>query len=139
MRRLDNPRTGEIVEVVSHTEDELVLEATWPRPGHRAAEHIHPGMQETWEVLSGEAAFRIGGAEDVRLAPGESITAPSGVPHLAWNPTDGEVRLRMTLRPALRWLEVVERLFSYDGDDERGFVLALTRAYPGELAFPGRG
>jgi hypothetical protein len=40
------------------------------------------------------------------------VIVPPGTPHLAWNPTDGPVRLRITMRPALRWAEFTARLFA---------------------------
>jgi mannose-6-phosphate isomerase-like protein (cupin superfamily) len=87
------------------------MDSVWTRPGHRAGEHVHPGMEERWEVVAGRAAFRIGDDER-ELGPGETVVAPPGTPHLAWNPTGGEVRLRIEMRPALRWEEFVERLFA---------------------------
>jgi mannose-6-phosphate isomerase-like protein (cupin superfamily) len=107
------------------------MENVWTRPGDRSARHAHPGMEERWEVLAGRAAFAIGDAEPVELGPGESIVAPPGVPHVAWNPTGGEVRLRIEMRPALRWRAFVERLFA--GDDP----VALLREFPDEIAPAG--
>jgi hypothetical protein len=44
--------------------------------------------------------------------PGEAVVVPPGTPHLAWNPTRESVELRITMAPALRWAELVERLFA---------------------------
>ena len=122
--RLENRVTGEIVTVVSASDPELlVLETEWPRPGRRAAPHVHPAQEERFTVLSGEAALRAGDEETV-LRQGESFAVPPGVPHLAWNPTDDPVRLRLEFRPALRWLEFVERVFALEpGDSEGGRAL----------------
>jgi mannose-6-phosphate isomerase-like protein (cupin superfamily) len=142
---LVNPVTGErivFLRTAADTGGELLeMEDTWTRPGHRAAEHVHPGMEERWEVLSGAAAFRVGGVERV-AGPAEVVIAPPGTPHVAWNPGDGEVRLRVEMRPALRWEEVVERLFALARDgrtDERGVpaladLAELLREFPHELA-----
>ena len=108
----------------------LELELVWPRPGQRAPEHVHPEMEERYEVLSGAAAFRIGG-EERSAGPGEVVAVPPSTPHLAWNPTDGEVRLRVEFRPALRWEEFVVRLFA--GDEPVG---ALMREFRREIAPP---
>jgi quercetin dioxygenase-like cupin family protein len=110
----ENPHTGERVTVVSETPELLAMDVVWPRPGHRAAEHVHPEMEERYEVVSGTAAFRVGG-EERTAGPGERVAVPPGTPHLAWNPTGGEVRLRIEMRPALRWAQFVERLFG--GED----------------------
>ena len=118
---IENPATGERVRFLSETAELLVMETEWTRPGGRAAEHVHPEMEERWEVLEGRAAFRIGG-EEREAGPGEAVVAPCGVPHVAWNPTDGPVRLRIEMRPALRWREFVERLFAAGGVPARGLL-----------------
>ena len=126
-----NPATGEEITFLSETPELLVMESVWTRPGHRAAAHVHPEMEERWQVLEGSAAFRIGG-EVSQCAPGEWAVAPPGVPHLAWNPGDGRVRLRIEMRPALRWREFVERLFLNDGAPEPGMFAEFGR----EIAAP---
>ena len=50
---------------------------------------------------------------------------------MAWNPTDGEVRLRIEMRPALRWEEFVERLFA--AGDDGGALAALLREFSREV------
>ena len=126
---IENPRTGERIEFLERSPGLLVMDATWPRPGQRAVEHLHPGMEETWHVLEGRAAFRIDGVEST-AEPGESVVAAPGVRHLAWNPTEGPVRLRIEMRPALRWAEFTERLFA--GADPA----ALLREYTDEIRLP---
>jgi mannose-6-phosphate isomerase-like protein (cupin superfamily) len=142
-----NPVTGERIRFLRTSADTggalLEMEDTWTRPGHRAAEHVHPDMEERWDVLSGSAAFRIGGVES-RAGPGDVVVAPPGTPHLAWNPGEGEVRLRIEMRPALRWEELVERLFALASEgrtDARGvpepaLLAELVREYRRELAPP---
>jgi quercetin dioxygenase-like cupin family protein len=128
-RTVENPASGERVTFVSASLELLVMETVWPRPGHRAPEHLHPGMEERWTVLAGRARFRVG-ADEMEAGPGETVVAPAGVPHLAWNPTDAEVRLRIEMRPALRWQELVERLFAGESPAR------LLSEYPRELALP---
>ena len=127
--RFENPRTGEIVEIIQETEDLLVMDVTWPRPGQRATTHVHPLMQERWTVVEGRAAFAI---DDVHseAGPGETRVAEAGQKHLAWNPSNEPVRLRIEMRPALRWAEFVRRLF--DGEDGR----ALATEFRSEITFP---
>ncbi|HET8621412.1 MAG TPA: cupin domain-containing protein [Acidimicrobiales bacterium] len=96
---IEHPRTGEQVEFLSETPDLLVMHTRWTRPGHRVVEHVHPGMEERFEVLEGRAAFRIGGVES-EAGPGEVVVAPTGTRHLAGNPTDVPVRVRIEMRPA---------------------------------------
>jgi quercetin dioxygenase-like cupin family protein len=124
-----NPRTGEHVEFVVETPELLVMRSTWTRPGHRVLEHIHPEMEERFEVLAGTAAIRV---LDVQYTahPGDVVVAPPGVPHLAWNPTDSSVQLRITMTPALRWAEFTRRLFT--GDDPG----TLLREFVHEVILP---
>jgi mannose-6-phosphate isomerase-like protein (cupin superfamily) len=126
---VENAETGERITFLSITPELLVMDDVWPRPGHRAIEHLHPEMEERWTVIEGRAGFRIGG-EELELGPGEWIEAQAGAPHLAWNPTDGPVRLRIEMRPALRWAEFTERLFRGDPPAE------LLREFSREIALP---
>ena len=126
---VENAATGERITFVSITDELLVMDDLWPRPGHRAIEHVHPEMEERWTVIEGRVAFRIGGDEH-ELGPGEWVLAPAGVRHLAWNPTDGPVRLRIEMRPALRWAEFTERLFRGDDPAE------LLREFRREITLP---
>jgi quercetin dioxygenase-like cupin family protein len=131
----ENPRTGERVTFVRTAGDTggelLELELVWPRPGRRAGEHIHPEMEERYEVLSGTAAFRIDRAPEFTAGPGDVVVVPAGTPHLAWNPGAAEVRLRVEFRPALRWEEFVARLFA--GEERLG---ELMREFSREIAPP---
>lgn len=65
----------------------------------RSVEHLQPGMEER---------------------PGTVVTVPAGVVHLAWNSTAGPVRLRIEMRPALRWRELTTRFFA--GEDPVGLL-----------------
>lgn len=111
---IENPLTGERIAFLitaSESNGELLeLDDIWTRPGQRAAPHIHPHMQERWEVISGRAAFQIG-EEFYETAPGDVVVADPGVPHLAWNSGKEPTHLRIQLRPALRWELFIERLF----------------------------
>ena len=124
---VENPATGERITFVEITPELLVMDDVWTRPGHRAAPHVHPGMEERWTVLDGRAAFRIDGI-DVEAAAGTVVVAPPGRRHLAWNPTASEVRVRIEMRSAGRWAEFTTRLF--DGEDPA----VLLPQYPAEIA-----
>lgn len=128
---IENPRTGERIEFELRSADRLVMHSTWTRPGRRTLEHVHPEMEERYEILEGEAAFRIAGIETT-AAPGDVVVVPPGTPHIAWNPTDRVVRVRITMTPALRWAEFTERLFS--GENGAELLTEFTR----EVAIVGR-
>ena len=140
-----NPVSGErivFVRTAADTAGELLeMEDFWASPDHRTQPHVHPEMEETWEVLVGRAGFEIGG--EVRVAgPGEVVVAAAGSPHRAWNAADGETHLRITMRPALRWEEFVVRLFAAAQEgrvDEHGslepaLAIELLREFSRELA-----
>lgn len=126
---IENPRTGEQVEFVSESPEVLTMLTVWARPGHRATEHVHPRMEERFEVLEGRAAFRVDGVE-IEVPAGGVVVAPPGRRHLAWNPTDAPVRLRIEMRPALRWREFTTRFFG--GDDP----IQLLSEYADEVQLP---
>ncbi len=126
---IENTRTGEQVEFVSETPEVLSMLVTWTRPGYRALEHVHPMMEESFEVLDGRAAFRVDGVE-VEGAPGTVVRVPPGRRHLAWNPTEAPVRLRIEMRPALRWREFTTRFFA--GED----VVGLLTEFADEVTLP---
>lgn len=122
---ITNPRTGEQVTFVGETPDALLMDVVWTRPGHRASAHVHPAMEERFTVLEGCAAFRVEGRDDLFAGAGETVTVPAGTTHLAWNPTDGPVRLRIEMRPGLRWAEFTTRFFA--GEDPAALLAAFAR------------
>ncbi|HYM45623.1 MAG TPA: cupin domain-containing protein [Solirubrobacteraceae bacterium] len=142
---LVNPITGERIVFLKTSADTggalLEMDACWTRPGHRAPEHVHPEMQERFEVITGTARFRIAGVEQTRRSGAVAVAEP-GVPHLAWNPTEESVRVRIQMRPALRWERFVEQLFALAGDAHaRGLdmpdpasLAELLRQFPQEIA-----
>jgi mannose-6-phosphate isomerase-like protein (cupin superfamily) len=135
---VENPATGERVtflKTAAETHGELLeLELVWPRPGRRAPAHVHPEMEERYEVLEGTAAFRIGDHPEQTAGPGETVTVPPKTTHEAWNPTDQPVRLKVEFRPALRWEEFVVRLFA--GNEP---IPHLMREFAKEIAPPPAG
>jgi quercetin dioxygenase-like cupin family protein len=130
-RLLRNDATGEEVTVISEGPDVLVLETLWPRPGHRASAHVHPALEERFEVLEGAAGFVVAG-EERTAGPGDVVVVAPGTTHLAWNAADGPTRVRLEFRPPGRWLEAMTRLFAGES------TLTLLRDYPDELAPPSR-
>jgi quercetin dioxygenase-like cupin family protein len=142
---LVNPVSGERIVFLQTAADTggrlLEMDDFWTRPGHRTLEHIHPEMQERWEVIAGRVCFRVAGVERI-AGPGEVVIAPAGVPHMAWTLGAAPVHLRIQMRPALCWEQFVERLFALARDghtDERGMpdptlMVELLREFPREIA-----
>jgi mannose-6-phosphate isomerase-like protein (cupin superfamily) len=59
-------------------------------------EHLHEGWVETFEILQGSAAYRLG-REEHRLNAGESVVTPPRVPHVhPWNVGSGVMVYRQT-------------------------------------------
>ncbi len=146
-QQIENPVTGERIVFRVTAADSggelLELDDFYTRPGQRAAPHVHPGMEESFEVIEGEVAFLIDGVER-RAAAGETVVVAPGAPHLAWNPTDELVHLRLRFRPALRWEQFVERVFALAAEgrtDGRGVpepevLMELLGEFPDEIAPP---
>jgi mannose-6-phosphate isomerase-like protein (cupin superfamily) len=113
--QLFNPLTGEQIlfrATACETGGALLeMDAFWAGAARRAVEHVHPEMQERWEMIAGQARFRIDGVERT-VGPGEVVIAESGVAHEAWNPAAEPAHVRIQMRPALDWELFVERLFA---------------------------
>jgi quercetin dioxygenase-like cupin family protein len=140
MKQVVNSATGErivFLRTAAETRGEVLeMEDFWPQLDHRTPRHVHPEMEERWEVMQGRVGFCIGAMEKV-VGPGEIVVAPAGTPHWAWNADDSEVRLRIEMRPALRWQEFVERLFALSEADpaeqQIGAVDALLAEFSREV------
>jgi quercetin dioxygenase-like cupin family protein len=96
------PGTGVCVRFVETTGSSggrrLVTEWTVPR-FRGAAPHVHPGMTESFHVLSGRMTVREGRAHRV-LLPGESLVARPGTAHGFANTYDEPLRWRQVNEPA---------------------------------------
>jgi quercetin dioxygenase-like cupin family protein len=70
------------------TEDgKAVRVEMWVDPGGGVPPHIHPAMEERFEVLSGRMEF-LAGRKWTSAGPGESATVPPGVRHAYRNRGD---------------------------------------------------
>lgn len=85
----------------------LRYEASFRPRGILTREHVHPHQTERHELIAGSLALSVDGT--VRpLAVGEAVEVPAGVPHALVPRDDAPMRLRVELRPALRWETVFE-------------------------------
>src|SRR3954469_18204764 len=120
-REIENPITGERIvfrRTAADTNGELLeLDDFWPHPDNRVPEHVHPAMEERWEVIEGAARFRLDGV-DVSAEPGDVVVAPPGTAHSTANAGGGGTHVRIQMRPALRWEEFVRRLFQAARDGQ---------------------
>jgi mannose-6-phosphate isomerase-like protein (cupin superfamily) len=89
--------------------------------------HIHRTHAESFTVLAGRLEIEAGG-QVVTIGPGETVTAPAGMPHTFRNDSDEEVELINEARPAARFEEGLRALFGLAGDgrtDPINFAMAL--------------
>jgi quercetin dioxygenase-like cupin family protein len=71
---------------VEDGKDTLLVE-TWVDPGGGVTPHIHPAMEERFEVLDGRMSF-LAGKEWTTAGPGESAVVEAGVRHAYRNEGD---------------------------------------------------
>jgi mannose-6-phosphate isomerase-like protein (cupin superfamily) len=80
----------------------------WTEPGGGVlVEHVHPKLEERYEVLEGEVTFRVD-RESRRAGPGERLTVPAGVRHSFENTGEGIAHLFVEADPALQLRESIE-------------------------------
>src|SRR5436190_644618 len=72
----------------------------WADPGAFVPPHLHPALEERWEVVEGEVVFRIDGRRRP-AGPGDRLVAPRGVRHAFDNPGPQVAHLRVEVEPAL--------------------------------------
>ena len=98
----ENSVTGERGVVLRGDEDgngESVLTHLTVRPGGAVAgEHVHPHLEERFQVVHGQLGTRIDGSERT-LGPGEEATVAAGVPHDWWNAGNDEAGVIVEISP----------------------------------------
>ena len=86
---------------------EVLHVETWVDPGGGVTPHIHPAMEERFEVLSGSASF-LSGKKWFTAGPGETVVVPAGTRHAYRNKSDGEVHMVCHARPPSTLQEFLE-------------------------------
>jgi quercetin dioxygenase-like cupin family protein len=105
-----NPATGEWIQYTTTAEDSggQLVRFNWRSvPGGTITEHIHPGQEERFTIVAGEALFTVAGKETT-AGPGETVVVPAGVRHSEGNLGSVEIEGVVELRPALRTKEFHE-------------------------------
>lgn len=115
MRTLDIPDLGVRVEIrrtAADTDGELFeFDVTGRARGLFAAEHLHVAATERHEVIEGSMRLVIAGREHL-LGPGDAMEVPPGTPHRQLPAGEGSGRVRVTVTPAGRTEEFLERMAS---------------------------
>ncbi|MCU4754364.1 cupin domain-containing protein [Halobacteria archaeon AArc-curdl1] len=117
-RTIGNGATGEQIIFGEYGTDEngrflRLDEISLPADSTGPEEHRHLTGDEYFEAVEGRLGVRIGNEEFV-LRPGESATAPAGVPHTWWNAGDTTVVWRGELRNPGRFEEMLTSYFALE-------------------------
>lgn len=106
---IENPVTGErftFTHTAASSGGELLAFDFALRPGGKVpVPHVHPIQTERFEVTHGQVRFRLG-LRTLVAGPGKVVEAPPGVAHGFANAGEGEARMRVEVRPALKMEEM---------------------------------
>jgi quercetin dioxygenase-like cupin family protein len=95
-QRTVDPDGGEVLQV-----------DTWVDPGGGTSPHIHPVIEERFEVLAGHPSF-LAGRKWRSAAPGETVVVPPGLRHDYRNRTNEVVHMVVHVRPPSTLQEFLE-------------------------------
>ena len=116
---IENPVTGERIVVRVGTEDsggELLVVDGYVLPGGAVAgEHVHPAIEESFTVVSGQVGFRIDGRESI-AEPGERLHVPAGTAHDWWNAGEKEAHAVVEISPGQRFEKMTLNFFGLAQD-----------------------
>ncbi len=114
--------------------DVLLLDC-WVDSGAETPDHMHPPIEERFQVVGGEFLFRVGG-DEVRAGPGDRLVVPAGARHGFKNVGDSEGHLRVEIDPALEMQSVFEESAALGraGKYRRIGRRAVPRGFSGLLA-----
>lgn len=105
------------LEVLASGPGELLVLATYVPLGSPPPAHLHPGQDESFEVLEGRLRAKVDG-EQLEVGAGETLEISAGSAHQMWNPAEEPARVRWSTRPGLRterWFRELDSIFAEDG------------------------
>lgn len=112
-QKFENPRTGTRLEFGEWTPERAVFERTYPPDTGRTDPHVHFDISQTWEVLAGEARYRIE-REDREAGVGDLIEIETGTRHRdIYNASDAELRVRWTVSPNNDFVEAFANCYTH--------------------------
>jgi quercetin dioxygenase-like cupin family protein len=120
---LENPVTGESLQVLESNAQTFKARYALRPHGEIAGEHVHPHREQLISVLAGELHVRIEGEHRIVRA-GETALVPPGARHFQWNPSDVEAIVVEEIRPAGRMHDFFKVLFGLARDgktDAQGY------------------
>jgi quercetin dioxygenase-like cupin family protein len=138
---LVNDVTGEtitFVETAAETGGAYTLIEVVVAPGGGVPmAHVHPIQSETFEVLAGRLAMKVG-RDKIDAEPGDVLTVAPGQVHRFWNATPYPAAFRCTVAPALGFERFIESMFALAADgklNKRGMPSPLQLAAIANGAF----
>jgi quercetin dioxygenase-like cupin family protein len=90
--------------------DHVLVELRSEPGGFVAAAHTHPVQTETFEIVSGTLAAKVG-RKEIEARAGEALVIEPGTPHKWWNAGEDELVFRAEVRPAGQFEELIETMF----------------------------
>jgi mannose-6-phosphate isomerase-like protein (cupin superfamily) len=148
-------RSGDVSENPATRERVIALEAPAENPERRLTselhlvpgaavmlEHMHPRIEETFEVIEGRLGWKLDGKTG-EAGPGETLEIPAGSWHDWWHVGEEPTICRVTVTPGDRFTEMVSTLWGVGIDgigDAKGApkplqLVALSREF-GDVFVP---
>ena len=126
-------------ERTTDADGEVLHVECWVDPGGGVTPHVHPAMEERFEVLSGRPSF-LAGREWTTAGPGETVVVPPGTRHAYRNRTGEEVHMICHARPPHTLQEFLEgaAALSREGKIKTRWALPAPRAILEAAAFAHR-
>jgi quercetin dioxygenase-like cupin family protein len=109
-RAVEDPNFGQRLSFRRTTDEdggEVLHVEMWVDPGGGVPAHIHPAMEERFEVLAGRPSF-LSGRKWQTAAPGEVVVVPAGVRHAYRNRGDELAHVVCQARPPSSLQEFLE-------------------------------
>ena len=97
---ISNPVSGETFRCIEITPESYKMHWTLQAHGYVPFEHVHYAQEEVFEVQKGELKVCINGIDHI-AGPGETITVPMGMRHIASNNKAEQMDAIVSYRPAL--------------------------------------
>jgi quercetin dioxygenase-like cupin family protein len=119
-----NPITRETFRCISSTPEAYTMEWTVQPGGYVPFEHVHVAQDEIFHVERGEIRARIGRTDRYGKA-GDTVVAPRGVRHIAFNDRDVPLVCTVEYKPGLDHYTTMQCFagLTLDGEiDRRGLV-----------------
>ena len=134
-----NPVTRErsiTIEAPAENPERRLVTELHLTPGARVAlEHMHPEVDESFEVVEGRLGWKLDGKTGT-AGPGESVTIPRGSWHDWWQVGDEPTVARVTVTPGDGFVNLISTLWGVGVD---GFTDAKGAPKPLQLVAVSRG